>query len=107
MAGILTADEIKFLERMEQRRLKHIESQAKYRASNKSKIEEYNKNYYESQQKKLNEIKQKQPKVNKPPTAINIQQIAQEPIKIDKRTRRGKKQTTGDIEPHYKKNSYL
>ena len=103
MAGILTADEIKFLERMEQRRIKHIESQAKYRASNKSKIAEYNKHYYDGQQTKLNEIKQKQPKKQPQPTPINIQQIAQEPVKIDKRTRRGKTQKTADIEPHYKK----
>ena len=98
MAGILTAEEQAFLDKMEQRRLKRNENQIKYRSAHKDKIAEYNKSYNESLKAKQNAIISKQPQ----PTAINIQQIAQEPIKIDKRTRRGKKHTT-EIQPFYKK----
>lgn len=102
MSG-LTVDEIAFLEKMEQRKQKHKEASQKYRDSNKDKITEYNKKYNEEQKAKINAIKSKMPQKSPSPTIINIQQITQEPPKIDRRTRRGKKQTTksNDIKPSH------
>jgi hypothetical protein len=97
----LTTDEIAFLEKVEQRKQKHKQAQAQYRALNKNKIAEYNKSYNENQKTKLKNILSKNPKIQHQPTPINIQQIIAEPPKIDRRTRRGKKQTTGDIKPFY------
>lgn len=100
--NVLTPDEIAFLNKIEQNKQKHRQAQTQYRASNKNKIAEYNKKYNEDQKTKLNNILAKQPKISQP-TPINIQQIAAEPPKIDKRTRRGKKATTttADIKPSH------
>jgi len=99
----LTAEEIAFLKMIEQRKEKHKQAQAQYRASNKDKIKEYNKKYNDQQQAKINALRAKYPKIEQQPTPINIQEIQQAPPKIDKRTRRGKKQTatTGEIKPSY------
>jgi hypothetical protein len=100
MSGILTAEEQAFLKKIEERKLKHKEAQAQYRASNKEKIAEYNKKYNEEQKAKLTNILSKTPKIPQP-TPINIQEITAPP-KIDKRTRRGKKATaTTEITPNY------
>lgn len=102
MSG-LTAEEQAFLKKVEERKKKHAEAVKKYRANNKDKISDYNKKYNEEQKQKLNEIKSKMPqKAQQHPTPINIEQIAAVP-KIDKRTRRGKKQTeaTTDIKPSH------
>ena len=100
MSG-LSVDEIAFLKKVEERKQKHKEASQKYRDSNKDKIKEYNKSYNEEQKKKLNEIKSKHPKITIP-TPINIQEITQsQQPKIDKRTQKGKKQTTTDITPSY------
>ena len=100
MSG-LTADEKAFLKKIEERKTKHKEASQKYRTTNKDKITEYNKKYNEEQKAKINAIKSKIPQQE--PTIINIQQITQEPPKIDRRTRRGKKQTpaTNDIKPSH------
>ena len=96
----LTVEEIAFLNKIEERKQKHKEAQAKYRASNKDKIADYNKKYNQDQKEKLNIILSKQPKIPQP-TPINIQEIIAVPPKIDKRTREGKKQKSGDIKPFY------
>ena len=104
MSGILTAEEELFLKKVEQRKQKHANAVKKYRASNIEKIHDYNKKYNTKQKSKLEAIKAKlPPKPQQPPTPLNIQQITQEPPKIDKRTRRGKKQTeaTTDIKPSH------
>jgi hypothetical protein len=96
----LTVEEIAFLNKIEERKQKHKQAQAKYRASNKDKIADYNKKYNQEQKDRMNSILSKQPKIPQP-TPINIQQIAKTNEKIDKRTREGKKQKTGDIKPFY------
>jgi hypothetical protein len=96
----LTVEEIGFLNKIEERKQKHKQAQAKYRASNKDKIADYNKKYNQEQKDRMNSILSKQPKVPQP-TPINIQEIIASPPKIDRRTRRGKEQKTGDIKPFY------
>ena len=96
----LTVEEIAFLNKIEERKQKHKQAQAKYRASNKDKIADYNKRYNQEQKEKMNSILSKQPKIPHP-TPINIQEITASPEKLDKRTRRGKQQKTGDIKPFY------
>jgi len=102
MSG-LTAEEELFLKKVEQRKQKHAEAVKKYRANNKDKITDYNKKYNTEQKAKLDAIKIKIPKQQQPPTPLNIQEIAAAPPKIDKRTRRGKKQTeaTTEIKPSH------
>jgi hypothetical protein len=95
----LSIEEQDFLIKIEQNKIKHREASKKYRATNKNKIADYNKNYNDNKKAKLNAIKSKIPKL--PPTIINIQQIMTKPPKIDKRTRKGKKQKSGDIKPFY------
>lgn len=96
----LTTEELAFLNKIEERRQKHREASKKYRSSNKDKIADYNKKYNQDQKDKMNSILSKQPKIPQP-TPINIQEIIASPPKIDKRTRRGKNQKTGDIKPFY------
>jgi uncharacterized protein YheU (UPF0270 family) len=95
----LSIEEQDFLNKIEQEKIKHREASKKYRATNKNKIADYNKNYNDNKKAKLNAIKSKIPKLQ--PTPINIQQIMTKPPKIDKRTRKGKKQKSGDIKPFY------
>lgn len=104
MSGILTAEEQAFLKMMQDRATRHAEAVKKYRANNIKKISDYNKKYNEEQKQKLKEIKAKlPPRQPQPPTPLNIQEIAAAPPKIDKRTRRGRKQTeaTTDIKPSH------
>ena len=89
MSSILTAEEILFLEKINKQKQKHLEAQAKYRASKKEEIKVYNKKYHEQKQAQLKEINKKLLK-EPTPTPINIQELTQPP-KVDKRTRRGKK----------------
>ena len=56
MSGILRADEIAFLKKMEEQRNKHKEAQAKYRANNKDEIKTYNQKYNQDNNMK-NELK--------------------------------------------------
>jgi len=100
MSSILTAEEILFLEKINKQKQKHLEAQAKYRASKKEEIKVYNKKYHEQKQAQLKEINKKLLK-EPTPTPINIQELTQPP-NVDKRTRRGrKKATTTDIKPSY------
>jgi len=100
MSSILTPEEIAFLDKINKQKQKHNEAQAKYRASKAEEIKVYNQKYHEEKRTKLKEIRNKLLK-EPTPTPINIQQIT-EPPKVDKRTRRGKKQaTTTDIKPSY------
>lgn len=97
----LTKEEIEFLNKIEREKAKHRESQAKYRAKHKEEEKEYNKEYYKKKKDKIDSILKKVPPP--PPTPINVKEIINPP-KIDKRTRRGKKQTTSvDITPSYQK----
>ena len=101
MSGILTADEIAFLEKMRMKNEKHRLSQAKYREKNKDKVDDYNKKYNQDLRQKQQEINKKLLKADEPLKTINIEKIVEVP-KIDKRTRRGKKQTTTiEIKPSY------
>lgn len=94
----LTPDEILFLEKMEQQRIKHNQYQKNYRKKNTDLIKAYNKSYYETRRDKFNSIKSK---IRKEPININVAEIIQPPV-IDRRTRRGKKQsTTTEIKPRY------
>lgn len=98
----LTPEEIQFLERIEQQRIKHNQNQKKYRAKNAEQVREYNKKYYEKKQEKLKTIKKK---IRQEPININVEEIIQ-PLAIDRRTRRGKKQsTTAEIKPRYETRS--
>lgn len=100
MSSILTAEEIAFLDKINKQKEKHRESQAKYRQNKTDEIKAYNQKYQELKRTKLNEI---QTKIFKEPapTPINIKEITEAP-KIDKRTRRGKKQILAtDIKPSY------
>jgi hypothetical protein len=57
---LLSEAEKALLAKKEQQRLKHKESQAKYRASiAKEKVKEYNKTYYENKKNKIAEIEKK------------------------------------------------
>ena len=94
----ISPEELMFLERMEQQRIKHNLIQKRYRANKAEQIREYNKKYYETKRQKLTSIKSK---IRKEPININVEEITQPPI-IDRRTRRGKKQsTTTEIKPRY------
>ena len=60
--NVLTADEIAFLNKIEQNKQKHRQAQTNYRASNKDKIAEYNKKYNEDQKAKIIIYYQNNPK---------------------------------------------
>ena len=96
MEGITEEEKI-FLKKIEERKERHKQAQAQYRAMNKDKITEYNKKYNENQKSRMNAIKSKRPRQEQEPTKINIQQIQQEPIKTNKKAK------IEDIEPSYKK----
>lgn len=99
-SSILTPEEVAFLDKINKQKQKHNEAQAKYRASKADEIKVYNQNYHKQKRIELQEINKKLLK-EPAPTPINIQQITEIP-KVDKRTRRGKKQATiTDIKPSY------
>jgi len=101
MNSILSEEEKAFLAKYEQQKQKHRASQQAYRTSHQEQIKQYNKKYFEEKKKKLNEINEKLLKPTSIPTQINIPEIIQ-PEKIDKRTRKGKKNATHqDIVPSY------
>lgn len=94
----LTPEELLFLQKIEQQRIKHNQQQNQYRAKNKAKIKIYNKNYYDAKQEKYKSIKRK---IRNEPININVEEITEVPV-IDRRTRRGKKKTmTTDIKPRF------
>ena len=97
----LTADEQAFLAKLEERRRKHKESQARYRAKiGKEAISEYNAKYRAQEKAKLETI-QKKVAV---PTPINVEQLAQPAPKPNRRTRNGKK--AAEVQANVIKASY-
>ena len=99
---ILTEEDKAFLKKMEEQRKKHKEAQARYRANNKEKINKYNNEYQENIRSKKIDIQNRLLKSEpKPPEPIDTQEILKVP-KVDKRTRRGKKQQQQtEIKPSY------
>ena len=90
----LTTDEIAFLNKIEQDKIKHREASKRYRASNKEKIANYNKKYQQKLNERKAEINKKFIKRDEPiPEPINIEEFSKV-IKIDKRTRKGRKKAT-------------
>lgn len=97
----LSEEEKVFLENYEKYKKKHRASQQAYRLQHQEQIKEYNKKYFEERKRKLDEINKKILKSNPIPTDINIAEISR-PVKIDKRTKKGKKQALNvDIIPSY------
>ena len=88
MNSLLSEEEKAFLEKYEQQKKKHRASQQAYRLQHQEQIREYNKKYFENRKRKLDEINMKIFKSN--PTYIDVEEISR-PIKIDKRTKKGKK----------------
>jgi len=109
---ILTKEEQAFLAKMQQQRINHNIAQAKYRANNKDKVIEYNKQYYNNQRLLKSSINEKLKKAHLPakastsaPEPIDINEI-NKPVKVDKRTRQGKKQAQQPaIKPSYETRS--
>lgn len=64
LMDILTAEERKFLEKIEKNRKKHNEAQKKYKETHKEKVKEYNKQYQENLKEQKKEIKEKIIKIN-------------------------------------------
>ena len=85
----LSEEEKVFLENYEKYKKKHRASQQAYRLQHQEQIKEYNKKYFEERKRKLDEINKKILKSNPIPTDINIAEISR-PVKIDKRTKKGK-----------------
>jgi len=101
MNSILSEEEKIFLENYEKYKKKHRASQKTYRQQHQEQIREYNKKYFEEKKRKLDEINKKIFKSNPIPTNIDIEEILR-PVKIDKRTKKGKKQAlNNDIVPSY------
>ena len=98
----LTADEKAFLEKMQQKRMKHNESQAKYRQKNKEKISQYNTKYQDDLRLKKVEINKKLLKAELPiPEPIDVE-VFKKKEKIDKRTREGKKKASKpEVKPSF------
>ena len=93
----LSVDEIAFLEKIDKERKQHAEAQKKYRNRKaqedpeyKQKLREYMKSYNEKKQNKYLSIKKKL--LNEaPPKTVLIPSIGDD-IKVDRRTKRGKRQ---------------
>ena len=101
MNSLLSEEEKAFLEKYEQQKKRHRASQQAYRLQHQEQIKEYNKKYFEDRKRKLDEINMKIFKSNPIPTNIDVEEISR-PIKIDKRTKKGKKQALHmDIVPSY------
>lgn len=100
----LTKEETELLAKYELQRQKHRESQARYRQKlDKQAVKAYNKQYYDKKRAEINAIQSKLAKTVIS-TPIDLPQITKPPEKLDRRTRRGKKQaqTPQDIQPSYK-----
>lgn len=96
----LTTEERDFLEKLEQKRLQHLEAQKKYREKNKDIITQYNKEYYNKIKEEKQKIKEKLLK-DITPIKIDVLEITK-PEKVDKRTREGKKKVeTINIKPAF------
>ena len=101
----LTEDDLAFLDKIDKERKRHAEAQKNYRTRKaqdpqyKEKINEYMRNYYEKKQSKYALIKKKLLS-EAPPKTVLIPTAADD-IKIDRRTKRGKRQAA-EIIPSYK-----
>ena len=101
MNSLLSEEERAFLENYEQQKKRHRASQQAYRLQHQEQIKEYNRKYFENRKRKLNEINMKIIKSNPIPTVVNVEEISR-PVKVDKRTKKGKKQALHmDIIPSY------
>ena len=101
MNSLLSEEERAFLENYEQQKKRHRASQQAYRLQHQEQIREYNRKYFENKKQKFNDINMKILKSNPIPTYIDVEEISR-PIKIDKRTKKGKKQALHmDIVPSY------
>jgi hypothetical protein len=101
MNSLLSEEEKAFLEKYEQQKKRHRASQQEYRLQHQEQIREYNKKYFENRKQKLDEINMKILKSNPIPTYIDVEEISR-PVKVDKRTKKGKKQALHmDIIPSY------
>jgi hypothetical protein len=101
MNSLLSEEEKAFLEKYEQQTKRHRASQQEYRLQHQAQIREYNRKYFEDRKRKLDEINPKILNSNPVPTFIDVEEISR-PIKIDKRTKKGKKQALHmDIVPSY------
>lgn len=101
----LTEDEIAFLEKIDKERKQHAEAQKKYRNRKahedpeyRQKLREYMKNYNEKKQNKYTAIKKKLLN-DAPPKTVLLSSINDD-IKIDRRTKKGKRQMA-EIVPSY------
>lgn len=97
----LTPEELVIWAKYEESKKKHAASQAKYREKiGKEAIKEYNKMYYERKRALIEPVLKK----ISVPTAIDIKELAKEPVPVSKRTRKGKKhaQVNADtVKPMY------
>lgn len=93
----LTVDEIAFLDKIDKERKQHAEAQKKYRNRKahedpqyKEKLREYMKSYNAKKQNKYTEIKKKL--LNEAPPKTILLSSLNDDIKVDRRTRKGKRQ---------------
>lgn len=96
--NLLTPDEIAFLNKLQEQKNKHKVAQQRYRDKSKSNNPDYNKDHNQYQKQYYNKIRNKENEIknkflDNTPKTLNIQEFNNQPPKIDKRTRRGKKQT--------------
>ena len=106
MSGILTSDEIAFLEKMENEKKLHASAQKDYRKRKlekdpqyRAKINEYMKKYNENKQNKYIQIKKKL--ISEAPPKTILLSSLENNNKVDRRTKKGKRQAA-DIIPSYK-----
>ena len=83
----LTPDELLFLQKYEQQRIKHNNKQKLYRINIAERVRYYNKHYYETKREKLKSIKRK---IQKEPVHIDIDEIVATPQWAVKITMGGK-----------------
>ena len=100
MAAILTPEQIKLVQQLERQKILHKTAQKKYRDS-KPDYKEKQHQYNQNRKKKIDELKKVLVQVE--PKTIDVSSFVPQQQKIDKRTRRGKKQASmpTDITPSY------
>jgi len=106
VSGNLTSDEIAFIEKIDKERKLHANAQNKYRKRKlqndpeyKTKINEYMKKYNENKQNKYIQIKKKL--ISEAPPKTILLSSLENNNKVDRRTKKGKRQAA-DIIPSYK-----
>lgn len=105
MSGNLTSDEIAFLEKIDKERKLHANAQNNYRKKKlqndpeyKTKLNEYMKKYNENKQNKYTQIKKKL--ISEAPPKTILLSSLENNNKVDRRTKKGKRQAA-DIIPSY------